>query len=35
MSASVEVHIELSGETRRVGVCRYLSKRSGRGPLQH
>lgn len=30
MTTTLEVHIELSGETRRVGFCRYVSKRGGR-----
>jgi serine/threonine-protein kinase HipA len=30
MTESIEVHIDLNGETRPVGLCRYIAKRSSR-----
>ncbi len=33
MSDTVEVHIDLNDETRPVGLCRYIAKRSSRASV--
>lgn len=33
MSDAIEVHIQVNGETHRVGLCRYLAKRRGQSTL--
>lgn len=33
MSDAIEVHIQVNGETHRVGLCRYVAKRRGRSTL--
>jgi serine/threonine-protein kinase HipA len=33
MSEAIEVHIEINGETRLVGLCRYIGKRRGQSTV--